>query len=304
MKKTLPLVFGCAVGLWVVMAAFVPHHSVADFTTELTGWATVIAACAYIAGGLNLAQVTWPKIRRREEDWPYKVVLLASALIMFAVGLPWGQAKDTSGVVVVSHDATLQGRGKAIVEIVAPGDVKATIGAIVTPALDDKGQASRVEVAPGEIEMSAQHGAGGFATWKGKIDLKAGDIARLTTDPPMQWGADGRVRTWIYDHVFAPCNSTMFALLAFFVASAAFRAFRARNVESGLLLGSAIIVLLGRAPIGAAISTKLPALSQWILDIPNNGSRRAILMGAAVGAVATGLRVILGLERSHLGGDS
>lgn len=305
MKKTLPLVFGCVVGLWFVIAAFVPHHAVYDFTqTELTGWATVIAACAYIAGGLNLIQVTWPKIRRREADWPYKVVLLASALIMFAAGLPWGTAKDPSTFQTVSSDATLAGRNKAVVEIVAPGDVKVTIAGVVTHAYDLQGRPSRVEVEPGSIAAKAQHGVGGFATWEGTLDLKAGDVARLATDPPAQWGADGRMRTWIYDHVFAPCNATMFSLLAFFVASAAFRAFRARNIESGLLLGSAIIVLLGRAPMGAAISGKLPALSQWILDIPNNGSRRAILMGAAVGAVATGLRVILGLERSHLGGDS
>jgi hypothetical protein len=72
----------------------------------------------------------------------------------------------------------------------------------------------------------------------------------------------------------------MFALLAFFVASAAFRAFRARNAEAALLLVSAIIILIGRAPMG-----------------------RAIMLGAAIGALATGLRVILGLERSHLGSD-
>ncbi|HPH65379.1 MAG TPA: hypothetical protein PLF40_06525 [Kofleriaceae bacterium] len=305
MKKTLPLFFGCAVGLWFVIAAFVPHHAVYDFTqTDLTGWASVIAACAYIAGGLNLIQVTWPKIRRREADWPYKVVLLASALIMFAAGLPWGTAKDPSTFTTVSSDATLAGRNKAVIEIVAPGDIKVVVAGVVTHALDEHGKPSRIEVDPGVIEASAQHGAGGFATWNGTLNLKAGDVARLATDPPMMWGKDGRVRTWMYDHLFAPCNATMFSLLAFFVASAAFRAFRARNVESGLLLGSAIIVLLGRAPMGAAISTKLPALSQWILDIPNNGSRRAIIMGAAVGAIATGLRVILGLERSHLGGDS
>jgi hypothetical protein len=112
------------------------------------------------------------------------------------------------------------------------------------------------------------------------------------------------VRTWFYNYVFAPCNATMFALLAFFVASAAFRAFRARNIEAALLLGSAIIVLLAQAPIGRWLTTSLPHLSDWILDILSNGSRRAIIMGAAVGAIATGLRVILGIERSHLGGDA
>jgi hypothetical protein len=117
------------------------------------------------------------------------------------------------------------------------------------------------------------------------------------------WGPTGRVYVWIYDYVFYPCNATMFALLAFFIASAAFRAFRARNAEAALLLGAAIIIMLGRAPIGRAISDLLPLISDWILDVPNNAGRRAIMMGAALGAIATGLRIILGLERSHLGAE-
>lgn len=133
--------------------------------------------------------------------------------------------------------------------------------------------------------------------------LAAGDVLTIRSSPELTWGKEGRVFTWLYDHVFAPCNATMFALLAFFVASAAFRAFRARNIEAGLLLGGAILVMLGRVPIGAAISDDLPSIAQWILDIPNNGSRRAIMMGAAIGAIATGLRILLGLERSHLGSD-
>ncbi|KAB2906805.1 MAG: hypothetical protein F9K40_06100 [Kofleriaceae bacterium] len=103
--------------------------------------------------------------------------------------------------------------------------------------------------------------------------------------------------------MFDPCNSTMFALLAFFVASAAFRAFRARNAEAALLLLAAILVMLGRAPLGRSISDVFPDFAQWLIDIPNNAGRRAIMMGAAIGAIATGLRVIVGIERSHLGSD-
>jgi nucleoside permease NupC len=95
----------------------------------------------------------------------------------------------------------------------------------------------------------------------------------------------------------------MFSLLAFFIASAAFRAFRARNVEATLMLATSIVVMLGVIPVGEWIHEGMPELKDWILNYANNAGRRAILIGAALGAVATGLRVILGIERSHLGSD-
>lgn len=304
MKNTLPLLFGCAVGLFVIVEFFVPHYALASVATELLSWATVVAACAYIAGGFNLLQVTWPKIRRREPEWQYKVVLLAAAFITAIAGLPFPSARDASRVELTGNDATLAATGQARIAVEAPSDIAVVIDGVAHPARDARGAAAQLYVPAGPHHIVARHAAGGYHEFSVELTLPAGALAHLTADPPLQWGADGRVRTWIYTHVFAPCNSTMFALLAFFVASAAFRAFRARNVESALLLGSAIIVLLALAPIGRALHSSLPDLANWILDIPNNGSRRAILMGAAVGAIATGLRVVLGLERAHLGGDA
>jgi hypothetical protein len=113
---------------------------------------------------------------------------------------------------------------------------------------------------------------------------------------------------WLYDTVYDPLTATMFALLAFFITSAAYRAFRARSTEAVLLLSAAILVMLGQVPAGAALWGPdswlggFPGVKDWIMDVPNLAGKRAILMGAALGAVATGLRVILGLERAHLGG--
>ena len=114
---------------------------------------------------------------------------------------------------------------------------------------------------------------------------------------------------WIYDNLYANMSATMFALLAFFIASAAFRAFRIRTLEAGLLAVAAIIVMLGRVPLSNLLTAWLPewarlqALQEWILNVPQNASKRAILMGAALGVMATGLRVILGIERAYLSGE-
>jgi hypothetical protein len=114
---------------------------------------------------------------------------------------------------------------------------------------------------------------------------------------------------WQYNYAYTPLSMTMFALLAFFVASASYRAFRARNTEATLLLLSAFFVMLGRVPIGDVLTGFLPAeyrlshLATWVMQFPNTAGQRAILMGISLGIVSSSLRIILGIERSYLGGD-
>lgn len=109
---------------------------------------------------------------------------------------------------------------------------------------------------------------------------------------------------WIFQNIQVPMQSTMFALIAFFVASAAYRGFRFRNKEAAVLLITAIIVMLGRVPLGHQISDLIPQTAQWIIDNPSTAAKRGILIGIGLGSITTALRVILGIERSYLGGRS
>lgn len=125
--------------------------------------------------------------------------------------------------------------------------------------------------------------------------------------------SEGGVFWWIYTYAFSPLQSTMFALLAFFVASAAFRAFRAKNAEATVLLVTAFIVLLGQTYAGYLMTSQLPpslagltipSLSQLIQDVFTAAGQRAIMIGIALGIVAIALKIILGIDRSYIGTDS
>ena len=89
--------------------------------------------------------------------------------------------------------------------------------------------------------------------------ITAGFIVKGVDDSVAVWGAhvttEGTVFKWMFDYMFTPMSATMFSLLAFFVASASYRAFRIRNFEATLLLVAGIIIMIGRVPIGSLISS-------------------------------------------------
>ena len=107
---------------------------------------------------------------------------------------------------------------------------------------------------------------------------------------------------WIYTFMMVPLPGTMFAILAFFIASAAYRSFRARSREAAVLLVAAVIVMLGRVPLGEHLIPVSGDITQWILNVLNASVRRAILIGISLGAVALSLKIIFGVERAYLGG--
>jgi len=115
---------------------------------------------------------------------------------------------------------------------------------------------------------------------------------------------------WLYNNIYTPLSATMFAMLAFYVASASYRAFRARNFQATLLLVAAFLVLSGRVLFDEIVLGFLPTdwkvlstISDFIMDVLNTAGQRAILIGIALGIVSTSLRIILGIERSYLGSD-
>jgi len=119
---------------------------------------------------------------------------------------------------------------------------------------------------------------------------------------------------WLFTNVQVPMQATMFSLLAFFIASAAYRAFRARTVDATLMLVTAVLIMFARVPIGRFLWEGIMPdsvvqwwanppgdIADWLLNVPSMAARRAILLGVSLGAIATALKIILGIERSYMG---
>jgi len=112
----------------------------------------------------------------------------------------------------------------------------------------------------------------------------------------------------LFNGLWSPLQSATFSLLAFYIASAAYRAFRVRTFEAGLMMATAFIVMLGQVPFGRWLTSGLPeawpsssfrleVLGEWVMGWLNTPAQRAISFGIAVGGLAMSLRIWLSLER-------
>ncbi len=104
---------------------------------------------------------------------------------------------------------------------------------------------------------------------------------------------------FIFQYILQPLEATLFSLLALFIITAAFRAFRVKNLETFFFVLFAVIVLLGQVPLGVYLWSEFPIIKEWILNVPTLAGVRGILLGVALGTIATGLRVLLAADRPY-----
>ncbi len=114
--------------------------------------------------------------------------------------------------------------------------------------------------------------------------------------------AEGTYFMNLFWYIYTPIQATMFSLLAFYIASAAYRAFRVRTVLATILLVTALVIMLRLIPLGP-VSGINQQVASWILTVPNMAAKRAIWIGVGLGATATCLKIIFGIERAYMGKD-
>ncbi|MFC1600971.1 hypothetical protein ACFL34_01310 [Candidatus Sumerlaeota bacterium] len=140
------------------------------------------------------------------------------------------------------------------------------------------------------------------------VALIIGIVATASRDtvvgPPDYTSFQG-VMTVTYNAIFYGVNLafyiTSMGLVSFYLVSAAHRAFLLNNLESGVMMVSASIVMIGLTPVGDVLNRMLPdwlqlgIMSQWILTCPNTAVQKAVVFGACGGAFVAAMRNWLSL---------
>lgn len=269
MRDFFPRILCGVCGVLMLLQFFCPHPFVRDTLLEWVNNSLMIVGCFGLTIGLaSLIHSHGRKIQRHMPGWAYSVITLATAAIVAIIGLV--PAKMMS-LPIEQHD-------RAIVV---------------------NGATTRVERTE-YIAFGYQPESTNYTVAAASPDAAAIPVEH-TTKPLFDW---------VYNYILNPLGATTFSLLGFYMMTAAYRAMRIKSWEAALLLAAAVIVLLGQIPLpgiplpGGGQLALFEKLKQLIMDFPNTAAKRGILIGVALGGLATGVKIILGIERPYMGGRS
>lgn len=267
MKRELPLALVFISGTFMIFQYFVPHSS-SEFLYEfLLDWIYIIGILALALAIWSLFKVSVDKIRTRKPNWGYNYVTVIGLFAMILFGFTH-QTGESWGLFFPFVLCTL-----------------GVIVAVMQAMVSDAKKGMYLGIAAALLVAAVLIGAFDDA-WS--LTLFAADGLRST------------MFRRFFDHVMMPILATMFSLLAFFIASAAYRAFRARNLLATLLLIAALIVMLRFNPF-LPFAEYFAKTSNWLMNVPNLAAQRAIVIGIGLGMVSMALKVILGIERGYMG---
>ena len=225
LKRYIPIAIVAIFGSLTLSAWFIDNETIETFANDdATQFFDIIAAFAVFLGALNLLKLQFIKFIKKQKGWQYSAISIISFFFAFIIGFFIRGAYFVEDKVFFTEEAALE-------------------SLII------------VDISKAQQETSYKVQENSF---KDLSDAK--DFAiKQNLITPVDWGAhvqkNGSLFQWMFKYIFSPLSATMFALLAFFVASASFRAFRARNFEASLLLLAGIIIMIGRVPAGGLISS-------------------------------------------------
>jgi hypothetical protein len=107
---------------------------------------------------------------------------------------------------------------------------------------------------------------------------------------------------WIFENIQLPVEASLMAVLAVSLTFAATRLLSRRmNLMSGLFVLVVLVLLITAIPAVTSSTDLIADIRSWILQVPAAGGARGILLGVALGTIATGIRILMGTDRPYGG---
>ncbi len=121
--------------------------------------------------------------------------------------------------------------------------------------------------------------------------------------PFMGWGSGptNTANAWVFRYIQSAAGAAIAGLLFFFLVFAGYRLLRRRaSLTLVVFVVAAVISLVGLAPLPAGVpDLGLRDLRLWLAQVPAVAGGRGLLLGVALGVVATGLRILLAVDRPY-----
>ena len=102
---------------------------------------------------------------------------------------------------------------------------------------------------------------------------------------------------WIQKYIYTTLSATMYSTTAFYIFSAAYRAFRARTWLAAVLLTTGFFVMTKNMTMIYAILPSFSTFGDWLFSFGNTGALRGIRIGVAIGMVFYVIRYVTGKEK-------
>lgn len=272
----------------------------------------LVANMAIGLGLINVIFVHGGKVVFKKSLWIYSAILLLGLFTMLTVqSLDWYRkersAGNVSGLVmlrdfsrVILEDAQnskatvlpRSEREQALKEA-ALAEV-AKVSSLVGESQDTRVALQQMADAASNVPLSDEQ----HKIFQERAAVAA-TLSRETLDKKMQATTLSQFAVFLNQGLFVSLGSAMFALLGFYIASAAYRAFRIRSIEASLMMLTALVVMLGQISFGVWISPHLPEIRRWLLQYPSTAASRAIEMGAGIAGLILAVRMWLSLEAEH-----
>ncbi len=238
LKRQIPIIIVISIGFLTLMGHFINHEGLKHWIdNESTQWFDIIASFAIILGALNLLKLQFLKVINKRPNWQYSIIAIVGFFFAIFCGFLF------RGTNFIELTDIKKEYIQEVAEVIAEETETSVLSS--TDALMENLEFTKIN----KIyirESTAAAVAEKLKDYVGSYEIKS-----------MKWGVhvsqEGSLFSWMFFYIFTPLSATMFALLAFFVASASYRAFRIRNFEATLLLVSGIILMLGRVPAGSLI---------------------------------------------------